>query len=85
MADFALRTIHAEVSGAFNVAAPSGIVTFAQLLEACRGVTGSGARLVWVDDAELVAAGVRQWSELPLWRTHEECGSSTPHARSAAG
>ncbi|MBB5874649.1 nucleoside-diphosphate-sugar epimerase [Allocatelliglobosispora scoriae] len=71
VADFALHTIRAEVSGAFNVAAPSGTVTFAQLLEACRDVTGSDARLVWVDDEELVAAGVRQWSELPLWRTHE--------------
>ncbi|MBB5866674.1 nucleoside-diphosphate-sugar epimerase [Allocatelliglobosispora scoriae] len=71
VADFALHAIRAEIRDAFNVAAPAGAVTFAQLLEACREVTGSDARLVWADDAELLAVGVRQWSELPVWRTHD--------------
>jgi hypothetical protein len=26
--------------------------------------------MIWVKDDVLLARGVRQWSELPLWRTH---------------
>lgn len=33
-------------------------------------VTGSTTELVWVPDERLLAVGVRQWSEMPLWRTH---------------
>ena len=32
-------------------------------------VTGSDAEFVWVPDEQLLAYGVRQWSEMPLWRT----------------
>ena len=28
-----------------------------------------GAEFVWVPDEQLLAQGVRQWSEMPLWRT----------------
>jgi hypothetical protein len=39
----------------------------AELLDACRTVTRSGARLTWVPDTDLTAAGVKPWTELPLW------------------
>ena len=57
------------IGGAFNVAAPIGRETFGGLLSACAQVTGSGAEFVWVPDEQLLAQGVRQWSEIPLWRT----------------
>ncbi len=38
-----------------------------QLLEACRDVTGSEASLEWVADEFLLAEGVGEWMELPLW------------------
>jgi hypothetical protein len=37
------------------------------LLEACRDVTGSGARLVWVEPEVIVAAGIEPWVQLPIW------------------
>jgi 2'-hydroxyisoflavone reductase len=38
-----------------------------QLVEACRNVSGSDARFVWVDETFLTEAGVAPWSEMPLW------------------
>ncbi|MEV0093704.1 NAD-dependent epimerase/dehydratase family protein [Streptomyces sp. NPDC050738] len=56
-------------SGAFNVAAPRGRDTMGGLLEACLDVTGNRGHLVWADDDVLARHGVREWTELPLWRT----------------
>ena len=69
LAEFAIRSAAGEVAGAFNVTAPLGRETFGGMLRACAAVTGSGAEFVWVPDEQLLAHGVRQWSEMPLWRT----------------
>ncbi|MQA88140.1 MAG: NAD-dependent epimerase/dehydratase family protein [Streptosporangiales bacterium] len=67
---FTLDRLEAETAGTFNVAAPIGHATFGGMLDACVEVTGSDAHLVWVDDGFLLDLGVRQWTEIPLWRTH---------------
>ena len=69
LAGFAIRSAAGGIAGAYNVTAPEGRETFGGLLEACADVTGSDAEFVWVPDEQLVAQGVRQWSEMPLWRT----------------
>lgn len=69
LAVFAIHVAEAQVGGAYNVAAPIGGETFGELLGACADVTGSEVEFVWVADGELLAHGVRQWSEIPLWRT----------------
>jgi 2'-hydroxyisoflavone reductase len=70
VANFILDGLAAGTAGTFNITAPVGRDTFADLLNACKRVTASNAELVWVPDDLLLALGVRQWSELPLWRTH---------------
>lgn len=65
-----------EVTGGVNLAARPGHTTMGQFLQTCADVTQedraaggrAGAELVWVPDEVLVAAGVREWTELPLWR-----------------
>ena len=69
LAEFAIRAGEHGISGAFNVTAPVGRETFGGMLQACARVTRSGAQFVWVPDSQLLAHGVRQWSEMPLWRT----------------
>jgi 2'-hydroxyisoflavone reductase len=69
LAEFAVLACAAGTGGAFNVTAPVGRDTFGGLLGACAQVTGSGAEFIWVADEQLLAQGVRQWSEIPLWRT----------------
>jgi 2'-hydroxyisoflavone reductase len=69
LAEFAVQSVSAGVSGVYNVTAPIGRETFGGMLAACAYVTGAAAEFVWVTDQQLVTYGVRQWSEMPLWRT----------------
>ncbi|MER6514898.1 NAD-dependent epimerase/dehydratase family protein [Nonomuraea sp. NPDC001636] len=70
LAGFAVHSVAHGLSGKFNVTAPADFDTFGGLLSACASVTQSDAEFVWVTDEVLLAAGVRQWSEMPLWRVH---------------
>jgi 2'-hydroxyisoflavone reductase len=66
---FTLSLIEQAQYGTFNVAAPIGRDSYGDLLTACRDAIGSDAEIIWVDEQWLVDHGVRQWTELPLWRT----------------
>lgn len=69
VAAFALHTATGPV-GVFNVTA-SGNESMSDFLTACRDVTGSAAEFEWItDEGWLIAQGVAQWTELPLWRTY---------------
>jgi 2'-hydroxyisoflavone reductase len=85
LADFVVRLVVDQASGVFNVTAPIGERTFGGLLAACAEATGSDPDLVWVSDEQLLSLGVRQWSELPLWRTFEGVWRVDAAAAVAAG
>ncbi len=85
LAAFALAAAERDIPGAYNVAAPVGGETFGGMLDACAEVTGSDAEFVWVADERLVAEGVRQWSEMPLWRTFPGVWRVDPGVALAAG
>ena len=51
--------------GTFN--ATNEGTAWGELLEACRRVTGSEAKITWVPDGFLVEQEVGEWMELPLW------------------
>lgn len=72
VATFALRTITDDLSGAYNVCRPVGGATFGGLMRACADATDAAPVFTWVPGDVLLQHGVRQWSELPLWRTFEE-------------
>lgn len=69
LAGFVLDAAEHRLSGSMNATAPIGHSTYGELLDTCRRVSGERATVEWVDDDWLVGQGVRQWSELPLWRT----------------
>jgi 2'-hydroxyisoflavone reductase len=84
LAKFALRSVAVGISGAYNVTAPIGRETFGGMLAACAHVTESNPEFVWVPDRKLLACGVRQWSEMPLWRTFPgvwQVDSAAAHAQ----
>jgi nucleoside-diphosphate-sugar epimerase len=85
LAEFAIRAGAGGIAGAYNVTAPEGRETFGGLLRACAEVTGSGAEFVWVPDEQLLAYGVRQWSEMPLWRTFPGVWQVSSAAAQAVG
>ncbi|MFI0961354.1 NAD-dependent epimerase/dehydratase family protein [Streptomyces sp. NPDC021080] len=69
VARFALTQAAGSARGGFNVTHPDGI-SFREFLEACLTETGGAGVPVWVDPSVLIEQGVKQWTELPLWRTH---------------
>ncbi|MFJ5804266.1 NAD-dependent epimerase/dehydratase family protein [Streptomyces decoyicus] len=69
VAHFALGQAADSTSGAYNVAHPEGI-TFEDFVTACLEVTEGAGRPVWTPESHLIDHRVRQWTELPLWRTH---------------
>ncbi|MFD6648314.1 NAD-dependent epimerase/dehydratase family protein [Micromonospora chalcea] len=85
LAAFTLRTISDQSSGVYNVCAPIGSATFGELLAGCADSTHADASFTWVPDDFLLAQGVRQWSELPLWRTFDGVWNVDTTAAQAAG
>lgn len=69
VAGFILTACEAERTGVYNLTVPIGRDTFGDLLAACIAAVKADVELTWVDAEILTAAGVRQWTELPLWRT----------------
>ena len=67
LADWLLDMAEKGESGVFNATGPERPLTMEGVLEAIVEETGSGARLVWVDEDYLVENGVEAWSDLPLW------------------
>lgn len=54
-------------SGPYNLVGPPGHATMGSLLEACVRVTGGKAELRWTDPEVIAAAGIKPWTELPVW------------------
>ncbi|MCS5719178.1 reductase [Herbiconiux sp. CPCC 205763] len=67
LAEFALDAGLEGASGPFNVVTPAGQHTLGELLTACITATGSDARLRWVPEDRILAAGIEPWTELPIW------------------
>jgi 2'-hydroxyisoflavone reductase len=67
LASWMLDLAERGVAGTFNGTAPIGQTRFGELLELIRAATGADAEPRWISDDTLLAAGVRPWTELPLW------------------
>jgi nucleoside-diphosphate-sugar epimerase len=61
-----------RLSGPFCATAPPGVTAMRDVLHSIAETTGSDARLRWVADDALRAAGVEPWTELPLWMPEDE-------------
>lgn len=85
LVDFAYHCLARGIAGTFNTTAPEGHATFGELLDACITATGSTARLTWVSDDFLLQHGVRQWTEVPLWRTPPGTWSVDSNRAAGAG
>jgi nucleoside-diphosphate-sugar epimerase len=55
------------VSGTYNTVSRPGHTTIGELLAIAAGVTGGHADLVWASPEQIAAAGVQEWTELPIW------------------
>lgn len=80
LAEFALQ----RPVGTFEVTGPANQITYGQLFDEARTVTGSDAEFHWVPDEVLVASGVQAWTEVPLWIPTEDAPSRFGHDTTAA-
>ena len=60
--------------GTFNATHPG--LTWSELLDSCRAVSGSDADVTWVPDEFLLEHEVGQWMELPLWLADPEMAAA---------
>lgn len=67
LAEWNVRMAESRTAGVYNVTGPQQPLPMGTLLETCKAVSGSDARLVWVDDAFLLEHEAGAWMELPLW------------------
>lgn len=67
LADWLVRLAEAKTSGTFNGTGPETPLTMGRYLDACREVSESDARFVWMDEAFLLEQKVGPFSEMPLW------------------
>lgn len=67
LARWTVDALAAGRSGAYNVVAPAGSVTFGGIVDAVRAASEADARAVWVDRSFLAHEGVRPGADLPLW------------------
>lgn len=84
LAGFALTCLKGNLSGSFNVTATDAR-TFADLLHGCAAAVGTDPEFVWIDDKTLLRLGIRQWSEMPLWRTQQGVWSVQSDRANTAG
>jgi 2'-hydroxyisoflavone reductase len=70
LAGWIVRGGEGGLAGTYN--AVDRPVTRATLLETCRRVARPDAELAWVDGEFLLARGVGEWMELPLWLASPE-------------
>ena len=65
LAEWMLGRLEHDEGGLFNA---TGVpIPFGVVLTTCRQVSGSDARFLWAPSERLVAEGVGEWMELPLW------------------
>ncbi len=71
LAAFLVTAVERGTSGPVTATGPVGMTTYGGLLEACRAAVASdGGRpgeMLVVPEAELLAAGVEPWRDLPFW------------------
>ncbi|WP_371647935.1 MULTISPECIES: NAD-dependent epimerase/dehydratase family protein [unclassified Streptomyces] len=84
VAAFALDQAVGTAGGGFTLAHPDGI-SFEDFLRECLVVTGGAGKPVWVEPEMLAGHGVKEWTELPLWRTHAGAWSVDSSRAVAAG
>ncbi|MCD9021840.1 SDR family oxidoreductase [Cohnella silvisoli] len=67
LAEWTIRMVEARKTGVYNATGPDHRLTMQDLLEQCKEVTNSDAKLTWLSHDFLLRQGAGPWIELPLW------------------
>jgi 2'-hydroxyisoflavone reductase len=78
-----VRMVEGRAIGTYVATGPAVPVAFGELLGSCRTASGSDATFTWVPQDFLLDAGVRPWSEIPLWLPTPDNGLLSMDVRKA--
>ncbi len=67
LGDWCVRLAESRTAGTFNAVSSPAALSMKGLLDTCAMVADAPTRVTWVPDADLLAAGVEPWTEIPLW------------------
>ncbi len=67
LAAWIILAIEQKHLGVYNATGPENKLVMRDFLETCKRVSGSDARLVWVDHPFLEEQKVAPWTEMPMW------------------
>lgn len=67
LAEFTVKLIEDNASGIYNATGPDYELTFGEMLETCKQVSGSGANFKWASVEFLNQHKVEAWSDMPVW------------------
>ena len=67
LAGWILSMVEAHQTGVYNADSPAFSLTLGSVLDTCRDVSGSDARVTWVAEQFLLDHEVQPWMQLPLW------------------
>ncbi|MES0833902.1 MULTISPECIES: NAD-dependent epimerase/dehydratase family protein [Nocardiopsidaceae] len=67
LAAWTLDAAEKGLGGPYNLVSPPGHTTMEGLLTACAAATGSDAEFRWTDPDVVAEAGIRPWTDLPVW------------------
>jgi len=77
MAQWTVSMVEEKRAGIFNAVGPDYALTTRSMLEACVAVCNPQAHLTWVSEEFLIAAGVKPWSEIPVWVPEQDAAFDT--------
>jgi 2'-hydroxyisoflavone reductase len=80
LGEWTIRLVEQKATGVYNATGYDTPLTFGQLLETCKAVSGSDAKFVWMDNKWLLEAGAQPWMELPLWLGEDDMAVSIAKA-----
>jgi 2'-hydroxyisoflavone reductase len=66
-AEFAVRCVADGHGGTYNVTGPEGLLTFDEMVDACKACTSKPVEFVPAPEPFLMEHGVAPWMGLPLW------------------
>jgi len=69
--EFMVHLLEQDQTGTYNATGPATPLTFAEMLESMKRVSGSDAEFTWVDGAFMEEHGVRAFSHMPMWMPPE--------------
>lgn len=67
LAEWIILAVEKGLMGIFNTDSSPGAVTMGALLDTCRQVSGSQAKIKWVNEDFLLKNEIQEWIEMPLW------------------